>query len=265
MTSRIEGEDKNKSEILFMDDDRRDEVNGRSNKNTPVENLQLKMRNPGSSRTSPLFDTENHQWNNNNSRPNYGIEVEDMEPTRVRHKINDDDDDKSFDNGLTSRPLSPRSPSNGAIVIPQVPFDVNVYQQKKTLAQGMMDLALISSNANQLRYVLSSRGHPFFLASLIMISMSLILQIVVGIGLIWNSRYDVKEDAEVHQANRANNWTVIAIFLVTILNVFVSSFGVIDQADVIIGSPYLSRNTTDEFELLRYINSTTNDNATSIS
>lgn len=112
--------------------------------------------------------------------------------------------------------------------------DVNVYQHKKTLAQGMMDLALLSANANQMRYVLQTDGrHPYFYPSLIMISMSLFLQIAVGIGLIWNSVYNVKEHEQMCKANKANNWTVIGIFLVTILNVFISSFGVVDQTAVV--------------------------------
>ncbi|KAH0816275.1 hypothetical protein GEV33_006516 [Tenebrio molitor] len=48
-------------------------------------------------------------------------------------------------------------------VIPDLDLipDVNVYQHKKTVAQGMMDLALFSANANQLRYVLESfNRHP---------------------------------------------------------------------------------------------------------
>lgn len=63
---------------------------------------------------------------------------------------------------------------DGASSIP----DINVYQNKKTLAQGMMDLALLSANANQLRYVLESYDrHPYFYPSLIMISLSLIFQV----------------------------------------------------------------------------------------
>lgn len=113
----------------------------------------------------------------------------------------------------------------------QVTPDVNIYQHKKTLAQGMMDLALLSANANQMRYVLQTDGrHPYFFPSLIMVSMSLFLQIAVGIGLIWNSVYNVKKHEEMCKANKANNWTVIGIFLVTILNVFISSFGVVDQS-----------------------------------
>jgi len=56
--------------------------------------------------------------------------------------------------------------------------DVNAYQHKKTLAQGMMDLALLSANANQLRYVLeTSSQHPYFYPSLLFISLSIIFQV----------------------------------------------------------------------------------------
>jgi hypothetical protein len=62
--------------------------------------------------------------------------------------------------------------------VPRKGVDINVYQHKKTLAQGMMDLALLSANANQLRYVLESGGdHPYYYPSLVMISISLILQV----------------------------------------------------------------------------------------
>lgn len=53
----------------------------------------------------------------------------------------------------------------------------------------------------------------------------------VGVGLIWNSRYNVKDDADICKADRINNFTVIGIFLITTVNVFITSFGVaaIDQ------------------------------------
>lgn len=43
-----------------------------------------------------------------------------------------------------------------------------------------------------------------------------------------NSRYDVKKDDHICKADRINNFTVLGIFLVTIVNVFVSAFGVAD-------------------------------------
>uniref|UniRef100_A0A1B0D5E7 Ninjurin a n=1 Tax=Phlebotomus papatasi TaxID=29031 RepID=A0A1B0D5E7_PHLPP len=99
----------------------------------------------------------------------------------------------------------------GIMTVPDTPRiipDVNVYQHKKTLAQGMMDLALLSANANQLRYVLESYNrHPYYYFSVTFISMSLILQVAVGIGLIINSRYNVKNQDDICKADRINNFT----------------------------------------------------------
>ncbi|XP_017133570.1 uncharacterized protein LOC108150117 isoform X1 [Drosophila elegans] len=111
--------------------------------------------------------------------------------------------------------------------------DVNAYQHKKTLAQGMMDLALLSANANQLRYVLETNTqHPYFYPSLLFISLSIIFQIAVGVGLIWNGRYNIKNEQEICRANKINNYTVIGIFIVTVVNVLISAFGVAERAPV---------------------------------
>ncbi|KAL4708211.1 hypothetical protein ACJJTC_016870 [Scirpophaga incertulas] len=137
----------------------------------------------------------------------------------------DDEPDYPYDfNGIGTRfgedgPVSP---------VPTTIPDVNTYQQKKNLAQGMMDLALLSANANQLRYVIesSSSGHPYYYSSITFISMSIILQIAVGIGLILNSRYNVKDEKDICKADKINNMTVLGIFLITIVNVFITSFSV---------------------------------------
>lgn len=64
------------------------------------------------------------------------------------------------------------------MIPPRVIPDVNEYQNKKTLAQGMMDLALLSANANQLRYVLAvGVNHPYYYVGVIFISISIILQV----------------------------------------------------------------------------------------
>lgn len=119
--------------------------------------------------------------------------------------------------------------------------DVNVYQHKKTLAQGMMDLALFSANANQLRYVLeSSVRHPYFYPSVVLISISLIIQVAIGVGLIWNSRYNVKDNKEICVANKINNYTIIGIFLVTTINVFISAFGVASSPVAVVAAPVVA-------------------------
>lgn len=69
--------------------------------------------------------------------------------------------------------------------------DVNAYQHKKTLAQGMMDLALLSANANQLRYVLeTSSQHPYFYPSLLFISLSIIFQVNIYMYSIYLYKFN---------------------------------------------------------------------------
>ncbi|EAT44965.1 AAEL003708-PA [Aedes aegypti] len=120
--------------------------------------------------------------------------------------------------------------ADGARVMP----DVNVYQQKKNLAQGMMDLALLSANANQLRYVLESYSrHPYFYFSLTFISTSIICQVAVGIGLIWKSRYNIKNQDDFCKADRINNMVTIGIFLITLVNVLISAFGVAEPVQAV--------------------------------
>lgn len=65
----------------------------------------------------------------------------------------------------------------------------------------------------------------------------LYFQIAVGIGLIWNALYDIKNEDDLHVANRINNFTVIGIFLVVVLNVFIAVFAVDDSASTIVVAP----------------------------
>jgi Ninjurin len=112
------------------------------------------------------------------------------------------------------------------------PPDLNIYQSKKTLAQGMMDLALFSSNANQLRYVLElCDAHPYYMyfISIGLLVTSLVLQVGVGVGLAFHIRYNLDKREEIHMAERINNYLTIAILLIVVINIFVSAFGVVDS------------------------------------
>nr|XP_022899906.1 uncharacterized protein LOC111413238 [Onthophagus taurus] len=128
-------------------------------------------------------------------------------------------------NGDFNRPFDIRSEFGGIAGSESIP-DVNIYQHKKTVAQGMMDLALFSANANQLRYVVESQDHPYFYPGIILITISLLFQVAVGVGLLLNTRYNVKDKKEICIANKISNFTIVGIFLVTVINVFISAFGV---------------------------------------
>ncbi|XP_046145228.1 ninjurin-A-like [Osmia bicornis bicornis] len=209
-------------EIIFMDEVA-DEVS-----EPLADNLEAMITPPSGS----MLETDN----TNNPQPTSGPEIDDLksDDSSMDMFCSGEVDDISLND---QRPAMFQFPGGRMPFFPPPPVstapDVNLYQYKKTIAQGMMDLALVSANANQLRYVLhTDGGHSYYYPSLAMICASLFLQIAVGIGLIWNSRYNVKNDSEMCKAVRANNYTVIGIFLVTILNVFISSFGIIGQMAV---------------------------------
>ncbi|XP_011315157.1 ninjurin-1 [Fopius arisanus] len=101
------------------------------------------------------------------------------------------------------------------------------YSAKKTVAQGMMDVALITANANQLRYLVEyQRESPTFWFIVFLIAISLSLQIAVGVSLIFKGRFDIKGKSKSPQARRINNYVVVGVFLITIINVFVAAFSI---------------------------------------
>lgn len=103
----------------------------------------------------------------------------------------------------------------------------NTFAAKKTVAQGMMDVALITANANQLRYLIEyQQDSPTFHLILSLIIISLLLQIAVGVSLIFKGRFDMKGMSKSINAERINNYVVVGVFLITIINVFIASFSI---------------------------------------
>merc|ERR1712156_833654 len=73
--------------------------------------------------------------------------------------------------------------------VPQVAFskdesklNTNRYATKKTIAQGMLGIALLSSNAAQLKYILTvGEEHQYYLPMLVLIVSSIVLQVLNGL------------------------------------------------------------------------------------
>jgi hypothetical protein len=60
----------------------------------------------------------------------------------------------------------------------QKALDANSYATKKTIAQGMLDIALLTANASQLKYVLQvGQQHEFYTLMVWLISISIVLQV----------------------------------------------------------------------------------------
>lgn len=57
-------------------------------------------------------------------------------------------------------------------------MDANRYATKKTVAQGLLDLALLTANATQLKYVLEvGEKHQFYVLMMVLIISSIVLQV----------------------------------------------------------------------------------------
>ncbi|XP_048524960.1 ninjurin-B isoform X2 [Dendroctonus ponderosae] len=100
---------------------------------------------------------------------------------------------------------------------------------KKTAAQGLMDIALVTANANQLRYILEfNRKSHTFLITLSLIIFSIALQLALAMLLIFKGRYYVKGESKCRNAKLLNTYVLLGVFLITVVNIFIASFTTMD-------------------------------------
>merc|ERR1711953_1150257 len=95
-------------------------------------------------------------------------------------------------------------------------LDANRYATKKTIAQGMLDVALLTANASQLKYVLQvgEDNHPFYHLMLALIILSIILQIIVGILFLIIGGMNINENADQRVADILNDIITVTVFLI---------------------------------------------------
>ncbi|XP_017112184.1 ninjurin-1 isoform X4 [Drosophila gunungcola] len=107
-------------------------------------------------------------------------------------------------------------------------MDANRYATKKTIAQGMLDIALLTANASQLKYILQvGEQHQFYKLMLILISLSIVLQVLSG---VLSLSLSLMRDCRLHQpefhqsANIINHVRTGFAFFTTMINLFISAF-----------------------------------------
>merc|ERR1711862_301333 len=105
-------------------------------------------------------------------------------------------------------------------------LNTNRYATKKTIAQGMLDIALLSTNASQLKYVLQvGEEHEYYTPMLVLITSSIVLQAVVGILFMIIGAIDIEDTDSQPTADKLNNINLITVFLITVLNAIISGLG----------------------------------------
>merc|ERR1712150_17627 len=106
-------------------------------------------------------------------------------------------------------------------------LDANRYSTKKTVAKGMLDIALLTTNASQLKYLLQvGDGHGFYAVVLGLVIASILLQVLVGILFLILGGLDINDQEHQNTANILNNTATIVVFIITLLNVVISGFNI---------------------------------------
>ncbi|XP_064823905.1 ninjurin-1-like [Oncorhynchus masou masou] len=106
-------------------------------------------------------------------------------------------------------------------------LNMNHYANKKSAAESMLDVALLMANASQLKAVLEQGpGFTFYKPLITLISISLILQVTVGILLIFIVKWNVNDESMHFKLNIMENVTTALVFIIVVVNVFITAFGV---------------------------------------
>ncbi|XP_040175504.1 ninjurin-2 isoform X3 [Anopheles arabiensis] len=115
-------------------------------------------------------------------------------------------------------------------------MDANRYATKKTIAQGMLDIALLTANASQLKYILQvGEKHEFYGLMLTLISISIILQIVQGIACILLANYNINKEHSRDTANTVQNFSLGLNMATVVVNIMINSMEIKHMGDVGLG------------------------------
>uniref|UniRef100_A0A182MB45 Peptidase S1 domain-containing protein n=1 Tax=Anopheles culicifacies TaxID=139723 RepID=A0A182MB45_9DIPT len=136
--------------------------------------------------------------------------------------------------------------------------ELSSFVQKKSFAQNMMDIALLSANTNQLRYVIDlGNKHPYYMTSLLLIIVSLVMQIVVGLSMLYLNRFNMKSTKEMKAASHMSNLSLAGVFMVTLVNVFISTFNgagmVVVSIFLVVGAAKVPRLVLDDTYVNRVV------------
>uniref|UniRef100_A0A8C2HTE1 Uncharacterized protein n=1 Tax=Cyprinus carpio TaxID=7962 RepID=A0A8C2HTE1_CYPCA len=105
-------------------------------------------------------------------------------------------------------------------------FNMNHYATKKSAAQSMLDVALLMANSSQLKTVLhSGTQHRFYIPLIALISLSISLQVIVGLLLIFIVKYDLNDIKKQPRLNTMNDAATVFVFFTVLINIFITALG----------------------------------------
>merc|ERR1719206_178278 len=92
----------------------------------------------------------------------------------------------------------------------------------KSYAKGLMDIALLSANANQLRHALELCA-PFRTLLIILLSISIVLQVIAS-GILLIERLTFRKE-DYCKCNKYNATIGVLVLIIIVVNILATSFG----------------------------------------
>lgn len=102
---------------------------------------------------------------------------------------------------------------------------MNIYANRKNFAGGLINFALILANANQLRFVIESDFSGIQCATIILISLSIVLQIVAGILTFLDHCKKVQSNEDLEKVNAYNKAISIINMIISVINAIIIGLG----------------------------------------
>jgi len=103
------------------------------------------------------------------------------------------------------------------------------YATTKTAGKSLLNASLLFSNAAQLKALFDisdADRDGFWTASLVLVILSIVLQLVVTSMLLVLGMSTPKSDAHHSSMKRLNNATVAIVVVISVVNIFISAFGI---------------------------------------
>ncbi|KAM4609821.1 ninjurin-1 [Polymixia lowei] len=105
-------------------------------------------------------------------------------------------------------------------------LNLNHYATKKSAAQSMLDVALLMANSSQLKTLLFvGPQYQFYIPLMVLLSLSITLQVLVGLLLIFIAKYDLNDVRKHSTLNKMNNVSTVVVFLLVLINIFITALG----------------------------------------
>ena len=107
-----------------------------------------------------------------------------------------------------------------------VQFDFNKYAEIKTMAKGLLNVSLLTSNANNLKIIIKAgpENNQLYWPSIIITVLSIMLQTTMAILAVFIGKNDINFESNHSHATLLNRTILILAVLTIIVNILITSF-----------------------------------------